>query len=211
MRRFEARDGAAVARLDSQERMVVARVVADVGLLLGGEVFGLEDPRPEPEGAEDVFAQLRGLEESLATPDDPAILRLLPHASDDREVADEFRRLTEQGLRDQKVRRLRRVWEQLSEEGPEWEVRADEAMETSSALNDVRLVIASRLGLMTDEDAEELHRQIQESSPQEGHPSGGAGSEVQPERLWLGMLYESLTWLQASLVAFVMEQEDADE
>ena len=41
MRAFRARDGVAVAELDAEERMVVARIVADVGLLLGEEVFGI--------------------------------------------------------------------------------------------------------------------------------------------------------------------------
>ena len=47
MKGFEARDGMAVAELDDEERLVVARIVADVGLLLSGEPFGSE---PEPAG-----------------------------------------------------------------------------------------------------------------------------------------------------------------
>jgi len=212
VRAFRARDGVAVAELDSDERMVVARIVADVGLLLGDEVFGMDTSTSHGDDEEeDIFRHLRGLEESLAEPDDPAILRLLPNASDDREVSDEFRRLTEPDLRTLKVDRLRRVWEQLSEEGPEWAVARDQVLPTAAALTDVRLVIASRLGLATDEDADRLHSEIELAS----HAMETDADEqlgVDPERVWLGMLYRALTWLQDSLVGIVTEEtEEGDE
>ena len=211
MRAFRARDGVAVAELDAEERMVVARIVADVGLLLGDEVFGMDTSTSHVDQVEDIFRHLRGLEESLAAPDDPAILRLLPNASEDREVSDEFRRLTEPDLRTLKVDRLRRVWEQLSEEGPEWAVARDQILPTAAALTDVRLVIASRLGLVTDDDAERLHSEIELAS----HAMETDADEqlgVDPERVWLGMLYRALTWLQDSLISIVAEDaEDSDE
>ncbi len=207
MRAFRARDGIAVAELDSDERKVVARIVADVGLLLGDEVFGMDTSTSHGDDEEYIFRHLRGLEESLAAPDDPAILRLLPNASDDREVSDEFRRLTEPDLRTLKVDRLRRVWEQLSEEGPEWSVALEQVLPTAAALTDVRLVIASRLGLDTDEDAERLHAEIELAA----HAMETDADEqlgVDPERVWLGMLYRALTWLQDSLVGIVTEDGD---
>ena len=144
---------------------------------------------------------------ALAEPDDPAILRLLPNAAPtDREVADEFRRYTEPDLRALKVARLRRMWEQLSEDGPRWEVAEEDAMETAAALTDVRLVLASRLEIETDADAERLHADV--GIAQE---AAVGGIEPDRERIWLGMLYEALTWLQDSLVAFVMGEEDDDE
>lgn len=213
MKGFELRDGQAVAELDDEERMVVARIVADVGLLLGGEVFGMGPAGREslPADAEDIFTHLRGLEESLAEPDDPAVLRLLPNAAPtDREVADEFRRLTEADLRDSKVERLQRVWEQLSEDGPEWTVAFDDALSTASALTDVRLVLASRLGLSTDEEAQRLHSEIELAAhaleTDAEHHLG-----VEPERVWLGMLYEALTWLQESLVSLEMRVPRASD
>lgn len=208
MKAFEARGGVAVAQLDHAERAVVARIVADVGLLLGGEVFGMEAERaPEPLdfGVEGFF---ESLEASLREPDDPAILRLLPNAAPtDREVADEFRRFTEAELRASKVARLRRIWEQLSEDGPDWEVAADDALPTAAALTDVRLVLAARLDLATDDDATRLHSELAFAS--EALARGmGADAGVEPERVWLGMLYQALTWLQDSLVTFVMDRED---
>jgi len=204
---FRGRRGVAVAELDPEERAVVARIVADVGLLLGGEVFGMEDAAWASETPEDLLEYLTNLEAHLAEPDDPAILRLLPNAAPtDREVADEFRRYTEPDLRALKVARLRRLWSQLSEDGPRWEVARDDAMETAAALTDVRLVLASRLEIETDADAERLHADV--GIAQE---AAVGGIEPDRERIWLGMLYEALTWLQDSLVAFVMGEEGDDE
>lgn len=201
---------AAVAELDPDERMVVARIVADVGLLLSGERFGMEIPVIE-EVEDELFRHLRGLEEFLADPDDPAVLALLPNAAPtDREVAEEFRRLTEGDLRALKVARLRQMWEQLSEDGPEWEVLATDAMSTAGALTDVRLVIAARLGIETDEDSERLSSELELAA----HVLDTDGDDVipvDPERVWLGMLYQALGWLQESLVAFMTGEDLTDE
>ncbi|MFN3865586.1 MAG: DUF2017 family protein [Demequina sp.] len=210
MKGFTAREHNAVAELDDEERMVIARIVADVGLLLSGEQFGMDSPIDRDAGsdeADEIFRHLRGLEESLAEPHDPAVLRLLPSASrDDRDVADEFRRLTEHDLRDLKVARLRTMWEQLSEDGPEWAVAAGDAMSTAAALTDVRLVLASRLRLDSDEDAERLHGEIDLAS----HVLATDAEDdldVDPERVWLGMLYQALTWLQESLVQYAIKED----
>lgn len=191
-----------MAELDLEERMVVARIVADVGLLLTGETFGMETPSHD-DVEDELFRHLRGLEEALQDPHDPAVLRLLPNAAPtDREVADEFRRLTEADLRDVKVKRLRRMWEQLSEDGPEWIVDGEEALSTAGALTDVRLVLASRLGLVTDDDAQRLHQEIELAS-YAMESDGDDDLPINPERVWLGMLYQALTWLQESLVGYL--------
>jgi hypothetical protein len=206
VRGFEARGDAAVAELDSEERAVIARVIADVGLLLDGESFGVER-EPVADTEEELFRYLRGFEAGLSDSEDPAVLRLLPNAAPtDREVADEFRRLTEPELRATKVDRLRVMWLALSEDGPEWEVPEDQAMSTAAALTDVRLVLAARLGLDTDDDAEALHREI--DLAEHGLATGGGSDPVlNPERVWLGMLYQALTWLQESLMSYVMRDD----
>ena len=212
MRGFEARDGDAVATLDDEERLVIGRIVADVAGLLGAEPFGLdpEDHSTPASDIDDPFEHLRGFEESIKEPSDPAILRLLPNAAPtDREASDEFRRLTDGELRATKIRRLRRIWEELSGPTDEWIVPADEALATAAALTDVRLVLASRLGLATDEDAERLHAEIDlashalETDEEQTLP-------IDPERVWLGMLYQALTWLQETLVEYVAGTEETD-
>lgn len=206
MKGFEPRGEVAVAELDAEERAVVARVIADVGLLLDGEAFGMERAKVD-DAEEELFRHLRGFESALSDPEDPAVLRILPNAAPtDREVADEFRRFTEPELRATKVDRLRVMWQALSEDGPEWEVPAHQAMSTAAALTDVRLVLAARLGIDTDEDANALHRELELA---EHALATGAGSElsVNPERVWLGMLYQALTWLQESLMTYVMRDD----
>lgn len=209
MRGFEARGTEAVAELDDEERLVVARIVADVAGLLGAEPFGL-DHDDYPAAASDIddpFEHLRGLEESIREPSDPAILRLLPNAAPtDREAAAEFRRLTDGELRSTKIRRLRRIWEDLSTGGDEWVVPADAALATAAALTDVRLVLASRLGLATDEDADRLHQEIDLASHALETDDDGT-LPVDPERVWLGMLYQALTWLQESLVQYLASDD----
>ena len=197
---------AAIAELDPEERAVIARVVADVGLLLGGEPFGMEidvaDVDDDP-----LFRHFLGFESALTDPDDPAVLRILPNAApDDRDVADEFRRFTEPELRSLKVDRLRTIWKALNEDGPEWIIPAADAMSTAAALTDVRLVLASRLGLETDDDAAALHAEIDRAH--DTVTGRYLADNVQnPERVWLGMLYQALTWLQESLMSYVMKDD----
>lgn len=208
MKGFVSHGTYAVAELDTDERAVIARVVADVGLLLGDTSFGMEREDVPAEGDEEsLFRYLQGLEESLADPADPAVLRVLPNAApDDREVAAEFRRLTEPELRATKVARLRTIWEALSLDGPEWEVAADEALATAAALTDVRLVLASRLDIETDADATALHEEI-DLAHHAVETGAAVDLAVDPERVWLGMLYQALTWLQESLMAYVMRDD----
>ena len=195
----------------------MARIVADVALLLGADAFGeaYADPAPASD-VDDPFEFLRGLEESIREPSDPAILRLLPNAAPtDREVSDEFRRLTDGELRATKTRRLRRIWDQLSSNSDgsgsdEWVVPADEALSTAAALTDIRLVLASRLGLVTDDDADRLHHEI-DLAARALDADDEFALPVDHERVWLGMLYQALTWLQESLVEFVAgTQEETD-
>jgi hypothetical protein len=204
---------AAIAILDPEERAVIARVVADVGLLLGGEPFSMEPDfgaslSDEAGGeADPLFRHLRGLETALTDPDDPAVLRVLPSAApDDRDVADDFRRYTEPELRALKVDRLRTIWRALSSDEPDWVVPAEDAMATAAALTDIRLVLASRLGLETDEDATELHEEI-ENAHDSVTGRYAADAVANPERVWLGMLYQALTWLQESLMSYVKRDD----
>lgn len=185
MRGFSRRGEVAVATLDTDERAVIAAFFAQVDSLL--------DASSLPGGS--------------PTTEDPALLRLFPNAAPtDREVADEYRRLAEHHLRSLKTERLRRIQMELHQEGPEWVVPLEEALPTAAALTDVRLVIATRLGLKTDDDAELLHSEmdmaqglLEQETPE--------GLSLDHERISLVMLYQALTWLQDSLVACVMDQE----
>jgi len=207
MHGFRARQGRFVARVDEGERAVVASVVADVLELLGA-------PRPDEEPAAadrvaDVPTRDGGLphlrSDTPAAPDDPAVRRLLPDASrDDPAVAAEFRRLTEDDLRAQKVDRLEKLWHALTAPGggrrrDELVVRAQDAPAVAGALTDLRLVLAERLGVHTDAEADAMYAVLGEPSP--GVPAARGDHET---RRYLVSVYGALTWLQESLVVLML-------
>jgi hypothetical protein len=107
------RDGdALVAEVEPGEREVLATVVADVAELLGG---GRLEERSRATDEEAASIGLRLRLDPLPAPDDPAVHRLLPDASrDDADVAAEFRRLTEDDLRQQKIDRLADLFDRLT-------------------------------------------------------------------------------------------------
>ncbi len=87
---------------------------------------------------------------------DPAIARLLPDAyPDDSAASSEFRRFTAPGLIDRKVMNAGIVLETLSSAIESGEVRLDEheAQAWLRSLTDIRLTIASRLGIESDDQA----------------------------------------------------------
>ncbi|MFP3467744.1 DUF2017 family protein, partial [Leifsonia sp. SIMBA_070] len=90
---------------------------------------------------------------TASVPADSALHRLLPNGvqGDDAEAL-EFRRLTERSLRESKTGALRAA--ALLLESKPLLLNAEQAQYFARALNDVRLVLADRLGLETDEDAE---------------------------------------------------------
>ncbi|GIG35718.1 DUF2017 family protein [Cellulomonas pakistanensis] len=126
MRAFRREGDHLVAEVDPGEREVLATVVADVAELLGGGRFedraretGSARPQPDASGGPDDPAALamRLRLDPLPAPDDPAVHRLLPDASrDDADVAAEFRRLTEDDLRQQKIDRLAVLFDALTVE-----------------------------------------------------------------------------------------------
>ncbi len=129
---------------------VAVRVPSHVRELLDDvaeAVLGLLPPAGDP---------LFPPEKSPPVPEDPALARLFPagHA-DDPAAAAEFRRLTQGGLRDGKVADAERLRATVSATA----LTVPDAETWLRAVNDVRLVLAARLGLREDGDAEQLQRQ----------------------------------------------------
>jgi hypothetical protein len=193
-RAFKRNGARFVARLDDDEREVVARLLEQTLELLA----------PVPREAtgdpfEDLVARL-GLpqlkdaqDDTPAAPRDPALERLLPSAHrQDPALAAEFRRLTEYGLRERKAANLAMALSALQDcDGDKVRLDQDQAQATVVALTDVRLLLGERLGLRTDEDAEGLQEQLD------------AASEDDPQ-LYLAAYYDFLTWLQESLIQALM-------
>lgn len=192
------------ARLDDIERAVIVGLMEQVVELL-------DAPAPEVAG-EDPFDQIvagmgsLGMGVSVRAEDqagwpepgqvpagsrssgdrDPALERLLPAGNRaDAEVAAEFRRLTEDGLRRRKVDNLVRSMTVLREEGP-IEVDDETAQALLIALTDVRLVLGERLGLREDRDVDDLERLVEELPDDD--PVVHAAT-----------VYDFLTWLQETL------------
>jgi hypothetical protein len=192
-----ARGGRIKVRLGDADRGVVAGLLEAVADLLDpeGDVAADPDPAPDAAGtgkhAPDDASLWARLESELAVdpPADPAVARLLPDASrDDPELAQSFRRLTEQDLRERKRDSLGLAAGAMRRPAPV--VLADrEAQALLKGLTDVRLVLAERLGIATDEDAEFLHAALAAGAAQGGHEWAKAAE-----------LYEVVTYLQEELV-----------
>lgn len=188
-KRFKRRrDGRVVARLEDTEIALIARLFADVQQLL----------EPEISTAAPSWATELGLDDLAGDPDraaeppaDTALARLLPDARrDDPAASAEFRRFTERSLRERKREAHRTALDVLRT----WsdDLDATQTMTTpqahafTTALTDVRLVLADRLGIETDEDAEMLHAHGDEGDPED-------------PAVWLAMVYDFTTWVQESL------------
>ncbi len=171
-----------------------------------------------PDGAATAFDQIvagLGLPEEPGPPDhddptrpdrdDPAVARLLPSGNlADEEAAAEFRRFTEDSLRWRKVTGLRRAARVLGGDAPggdhrgggglrsdrdgRLELGREDALALLVALTDVRLVLASRLGVETDADAELLHEVAMRDDTDAPTAQGAA-------------VYDFLTWLQETLAS----------
>jgi len=198
---FRREDDGIVATLSPLEAALLRQFVSELRLLLEVEV-GAGSGEGEGEtgtgtgaGAEaDLFAAIEDLDEDgpVIAPDDPVLARLLPDAyPDDPEAAGDFRRFTQDRLVARKYAACGSVLDALPEnsDGPVLVVLDDAgALVWLGALNDVRLALASRLGVEQDDD------DYWESLP-EDDPRGTVHEIYQ----WLG-------WVQETLVRALSEQ-----
>ncbi len=191
---FKRKGDRFVARLDSLEREVVA------GLLEQTRDFLAPAPREETGDPFDDLVASMGMpsfqeatDPRLEGPRDPALERLLPPAHrEDEAVAAEFRRLTEQGLRERKTANLTTAVDALRDaDGDKVVLSAAQAQALVVALTDVRLLLGERLGLRTDDDAEELAQRLDDADQDD------------PAML-LAAYYDFMTWLQESLTQSLM-------
>lgn len=197
-------DGTLACRLDGEEKSILAQVAqetadlirADLGIDGDGDVLRRAAQSEDP---------LRRLEAEFAgrdprEPSDSAVRRLFPSASEDPELAVEYRRLAQQDLADGKLADLRLVMQILDRSGGgHGEVVIDDAesMAMLRALNDVRIVLADRLGLRRDGDFDTVRmlQQIGERVEEAAEPEGDqVGSDI------VIAVYELLSWLQESLL-----------
>ncbi|MEE1802368.1 DUF2017 domain-containing protein [Streptomyces sp. NPDC101062] len=189
--RFEAipGGGAAVA-LDEVEISILRSLAVQLLELIG--------PADEPAQGEDPLAALFAPGPS-EPPADPALARLFPDAYGDpessgedgdelKEYSSEFRRFTENDLRDRKREdgvALVRTLDALTatgEGGAVLKLTPDDCAHWLGALNDLRLTIGTRLEVSDEDEGGELYR-LPDSDPRK---------PMVMAYLWLGALQETL-------------------
>jgi len=140
------------------------------------------DPGQPPDPLDDL-ARLLGQAGPATPPDDPVLARLLPDAyQDDSDAAGDFRRFTEQELRNGKAAAARTVLATLPEDGGRVRLTEEEAQVWLRALNDVRLALGVRLSITEDFEA-----RVQDLDP----------ADPRSAYMWV---YDWLTFLQETLV-----------
>ncbi|QPL04803.1 MULTISPECIES: DUF2017 family protein [Actinomyces] len=128
---------------------------------------------------------------------------LLPEASEDPEVAVEVSAMNRQRLRTLKHSRLADVVSELLEPtGTDGEVlvRRGGEGEWLAAVNDVRLVIAQRLGIEDADGAQDIQDLAWQPVPDDE-------ADEARRRRSLAMSYDMLTWWQESLLAVLLVGE----
>jgi Domain of unknown function (DUF2017) len=136
--------------------------------------FRLRLPPDERDLLRTLPAQLRSLLDEA--PEDPSLERLFPPAYDDAESEAEYRRL----MRDELLDGRRRALEVIEETVENDRLSPEQAQAWLTALNDLRLVLGTRLDVQEDDLLERL-------------------DPADPRAPALG-LYAYLSWLQEQLV-----------
>lgn len=169
-------------------RAAEARLLADLfGDLL--ELLSAEDGPARPDDATDPLAAELGLDglgddTPPARPDDPALARLFPDAyPDDPDATAEFRRYTQPDLTAERRRRAVVAIETLDriKDGGRLSLIPAEAAAWLGALNDLRLVLGTRLEITADDQ-----------EPGQGFGPSDPRTAYIPVYYYLGYLQETL-------------------
>jgi len=176
------RAGAVQVTLSGEEASALTALAGQIATMLAEDGAAAISADP---GADPLEAMVGMTTEAVEAPDDPALRRLLPDAYADETMSGEFRRLMDGELRRQKVEALdemRGAVEDAGESGIKLRLAPQQAETWLQALNDIRLVLGTRLDVT--EDLEDRWAQISADDP------------MAP----LLAAYEWLGWLQESVV-----------
>jgi hypothetical protein len=119
---------------------------------------------------------------------DPAVKRLLPDGRsgpDEESGSEQFRQLSQDDIRQEKIADLQRSYALL--QSGSLMLSQKEAEAFSRALNQVRLVLSSRLNIETERDAERVHKI-------------GSVEQATDVESYMALLYNFVSWLQESLM-----------
>ena len=200
-------DGSVVCRLEAEEKAIIAQVAQETADLIRMDL-GLESGGASVRRAATSDDPLERLEAEFAVrdarePSDSAVRKLFPSASEDPALAEEFRRLGQQDLAEQRIAELKRLMALLDGSGPsrsEVALDDDDVPDVLRALNDVRIVLADRLGLERDGDLDTLRMLQQISERVEDADAMDDPDEQQAGGDVVIAVYDLLTWLQESLL-----------
>jgi hypothetical protein len=151
------RSGRVIATFTGFEADLLRSLAGQLVELLRNEAATVDDRDP--------FEAMMDFSGPTSPPDDPVLARLFPTAyADDEEAAGEFRRFTEGTLRDGKANAASTVIDALEEAGLpplleedglmiDLELDEPDAMTWLRSFADVRLALATRLGVEEDDEA----------------------------------------------------------
>ncbi|MGO3146605.1 MAG: DUF2017 family protein [Leucobacter sp.] len=152
--RLQPAEGGIEILFDPEEAGMLDQLVRQLIMLMESHSSTALDPDP-------LFASLE-VGGSDEIPDDPALARLFPDAFEEAEDASAFRRVTEQGLINRKMQDAMQVVGDLDWSMPHTSSETAVNITQSSfpawarTVTAVRLAIAARIGLKTEEDHERL-------------------------------------------------------
>ena len=136
--------GKLTLELDAAELEVLSQLFDQMADLL-------EDPQSELDS--DPLAKLLNMSGSTQISEDPALARLFPDGySDDEHASADFRRFTEQDLKARKVVALNTARESLKDWQGKSSITQQQALDWLKALNDLRLVLGTRLEITDERD-----------------------------------------------------------
>jgi hypothetical protein len=138
----------------------------------------------------DPLIQLMNMDGPTAVPQDEALARLFPNAYlNDEEAASDFRRFTEPDLRRKKLSCVRDVLSQLQVFDAARTLDSQQTQNWLLSLNDLRLVLGTRIGVGEHDDDDDLEVDQDEDE-----------SAIDPDRDPGFFLYDYLTYLQGTLI-----------
>lgn len=138
--------GKLTLKLDDAELGVLSQLFEQMAELL---------EHPESEAGADPLAKMLNMSGSTQISEDPALARLFPDGySDDEHASADFRRFTEQDLRAQKLAALNSVRDSLSGWIGKSSITAQQAQDWLKAINDLRLVLGTRLEIADEVDTD---------------------------------------------------------
>lgn len=182
------RDGRVAVRLSGDEVTLLRNLVEQI-LDLVDEGAADDGRDAAGAGARDAgtpdaneLAAMLGIREDGRPPDDPVLARLFPDGyRDDAEAAEEFRRYTEDGLRDAKRAAAGTVLAATASGGGTFVLDDEEADTWLRTINDIRLALGTRLGV-----SEDAHEELGGMEPSDPRYAGYVAYD------WLSFMQETL-------------------